>query len=76
MEKGAPAFSKARYVFGQAEYDFWADEKRVGTPAEAAIRVFWPASSRWRKRRPSSVMVAMSCPASPALQLSVIRLAI
>ncbi len=34
MEKGAPAFSKARYVFGQTEYDFWTDEKRVGTPAE------------------------------------------
>ncbi|MFK0384884.1 MBL fold metallo-hydrolase [Agrobacterium sp. NPDC090273] len=34
MEKGAPAFPKARYVFGQAEYDFWTDEKRVGTPAE------------------------------------------
>ncbi len=34
MEKGKPAFSKARYVMGQAEYDFWTDEKRVGTPAE------------------------------------------
>lgn len=34
MEKGAPAFPKARYVMGQAEYDFWTDEKRVGTPAE------------------------------------------
>ena len=34
MEKGKPAFPKARYVFGQKEYDFWTDEKRVGTPAE------------------------------------------
>ncbi len=34
MEKGAPAFPKARYVMGQAEYDFWTDAKRVGTPAE------------------------------------------
>jgi glyoxylase-like metal-dependent hydrolase (beta-lactamase superfamily II) len=34
MENGAPAFPKARYVMGQVEYDFWADEKRVGTPAE------------------------------------------
>ncbi len=34
MEKGAPAFPKARYVIGQAEYDFWKDGARVGTPAE------------------------------------------
>ncbi len=34
MEKGKPAFPKARYVFGQVEYDFWTDTKRAGTPAE------------------------------------------
>lgn len=34
MEKGAPAFANARYVMGQAEYDFWTDTKRVGSPAE------------------------------------------
>lgn len=34
MEGGAPAFKNARYVTGQAEYDFWKDEARVGTPAE------------------------------------------
>lgn len=34
MEDGKPAFSKARYVTGQAEYDFWTDTARAGTPAE------------------------------------------
>ena len=34
MERGAPAFPKARYVIGQAEYDFWKDGARIGTPAE------------------------------------------
>lgn len=33
-EGGAPAFPKARYVTGQAEYDFWSNTARVGTPAE------------------------------------------
>lgn len=34
MEGGQPTFPNARYVTGQAEYDFWADPARVGTPAE------------------------------------------
>ncbi|MDO9415573.1 MBL fold metallo-hydrolase [Pararhizobium sp.] len=34
MAGGAPAFKNARYVAGQAEYDFWNDPARVGTPAE------------------------------------------
>ncbi|MGL3605983.1 MBL fold metallo-hydrolase [Rhizobium sp. G187] len=34
MESGQPAFPNARYVTGQAEYDFWVDPARVGTPAE------------------------------------------
>jgi glyoxylase-like metal-dependent hydrolase (beta-lactamase superfamily II) len=34
MEKGKPSFGKARYVAGQAEYDFWTDAARAGTPAE------------------------------------------
>ncbi|WEA26183.1 MULTISPECIES: MBL fold metallo-hydrolase [Rhizobium] len=34
MENGAPAFRNARYVVGQAEYDFWSDKAREGTPAE------------------------------------------
>ncbi len=34
MEDGNPAFPKARYVTGQAEYDFWVDTARAGTPAE------------------------------------------
>lgn len=34
MEDGKPAFPKARYVTGQAEYDFWIDTARAGTPAE------------------------------------------
>ncbi|EJZ20326.1 MBL fold metallo-hydrolase [Rhizobium sp. Pop5] len=35
MENGAPAFRNARYAIGQAEYDFWSDKRREGTPAEA-----------------------------------------
>jgi glyoxylase-like metal-dependent hydrolase (beta-lactamase superfamily II) len=34
MEDGKPAFANARYVTGQAEYDFWSNTARVGTPAE------------------------------------------
>ncbi|MCY1664581.1 MBL fold metallo-hydrolase [Rhizobium sp. SL86] len=34
MESGKPAFPNARYVTGQAEYDFWTNTARVGTPAE------------------------------------------
>ncbi|WHO72761.1 MBL fold metallo-hydrolase [Rhizobium sp. BT03] len=34
MENGAPAFKNARYVVGQAEYDFWSSKAREGTPAE------------------------------------------
>jgi glyoxylase-like metal-dependent hydrolase (beta-lactamase superfamily II) len=34
MEDGKPAFPNARYVAGQAEYDFWTDTARAGTPAE------------------------------------------
>jgi glyoxylase-like metal-dependent hydrolase (beta-lactamase superfamily II) len=34
QEAGAPAFPNARYVTGQAEYDFWSSAERVGTPAE------------------------------------------
>lgn len=33
MEKGKPAFAKARYITGQREYDFWIDPAREGTPA-------------------------------------------
>lgn len=33
MEKGKPAFAKARYVAGQREYDFWVNPAREGTPA-------------------------------------------
>jgi len=34
MENGVAAFRNARYVIGQAEYDFWSDKAREGTPAE------------------------------------------
>ncbi len=34
MESGKPAFPNARYVAGRAEYDFWVDPGRAGTPAE------------------------------------------
>lgn len=33
-EKGVATFPKARYVTGQAEYDFWVSPDRAGTPAE------------------------------------------
>ncbi len=33
-EGGSPTFANARYVTGQAEYDFWSDEARMGSPAE------------------------------------------
>lgn len=41
MEDDRPAFSRARYVVGQAEWDFWASADVSGTPAAmhaAAIR--------------------------------------
>jgi len=34
MEAGKPAFANARYVTGEAEYAFWKDPARAGTPAE------------------------------------------
>lgn len=34
MEESGPAFPNARYVTGQAEYDFWTDTTREGTAAE------------------------------------------
>jgi glyoxylase-like metal-dependent hydrolase (beta-lactamase superfamily II) len=34
MEAGAPTFPNARYITGQAEYDFWSSQDRLGTPAE------------------------------------------
>ncbi|WP_425348809.1 MBL fold metallo-hydrolase [Pararhizobium antarcticum] len=34
MEGGQPTFKNARYVAGQAEFDFWKDPARAGTPAE------------------------------------------
>lgn len=33
-EGGEPAFPNARYAAGRAEYDFWLDAARAGTPAE------------------------------------------
>jgi len=40
MEGGAPAFANARYVAGQAEYDFWtAPERAEGQTANAAKAV-------------------------------------
>ncbi|MBS3649236.1 MBL fold metallo-hydrolase [Pseudaminobacter sp. 19-2017] len=32
MENGAPAFANARYVMGQAEYDFWTAPERMSGP--------------------------------------------
>jgi glyoxylase-like metal-dependent hydrolase (beta-lactamase superfamily II) len=36
MESGNPTFPKARYVIGQAEYDFWSNKDRLTGPTEAA----------------------------------------
>jgi len=38
MENGEPAFPNARYVTGQAEYDFWTAEERLSGPTENAAR--------------------------------------
>jgi len=38
MEGGAPAFANARYVAGQAEYDFWTADERLSGPTENAAR--------------------------------------
>ncbi|WP_207770943.1 MBL fold metallo-hydrolase [Kumtagia ephedrae] len=34
MENGAPAFANARYVMGQAEFDFWTAPERMSGPTE------------------------------------------
>jgi len=34
MEDGAPAFPNARYVTGQAEYDFWSPVEKASGPTE------------------------------------------
>jgi len=38
MENGAPAFPNARYVTGQAEYDFWTAQERLSGPTGNAAR--------------------------------------
>lgn len=38
MEGGAPAFANARYVAGQAEYDFWTAAERQSGATENAAR--------------------------------------
>ncbi|TKT75117.1 MBL fold metallo-hydrolase [Aquamicrobium sp. LC103] len=38
MEDGQPAFANARYVTGQAEYDFWTAEERLSGATENAAR--------------------------------------
>lgn len=38
MEDGQPAFANARYVMGQAEYDFWTAPERLSGPTEAAAK--------------------------------------
>ncbi len=38
MENGEPAFPNARYVTGQAEYDFWTADERQSGPTENAAR--------------------------------------
>ncbi|MFZ1681663.1 MAG: MBL fold metallo-hydrolase [Rhizobiaceae bacterium] len=38
-EGGQPAFPNARYAVGQAEYAFWTDSARTGTPAEGVAKM-------------------------------------
>jgi glyoxylase-like metal-dependent hydrolase (beta-lactamase superfamily II) len=38
MEDGAPAFPNARYVMGQAEFDFWMADERLSGPTENAAQ--------------------------------------
>lgn len=40
MEGDAPAFVNADYVTGQREWDFWANEDRIGTPVEGVHQLF------------------------------------
>jgi glyoxylase-like metal-dependent hydrolase (beta-lactamase superfamily II) len=39
VENGQPAFPKARYVIGQAEYDFWSHKDRLTGPTEANAKL-------------------------------------
>lgn len=39
MEDGAPAFPNARYVMGQAEYDFWTAPERMSGPTEGSAKL-------------------------------------
>jgi glyoxylase-like metal-dependent hydrolase (beta-lactamase superfamily II) len=39
MESGAPTFPKARYVIGQAEYDFWSSKDRLTGPTEGNAKL-------------------------------------
>ncbi len=39
MSDGKPTWPNARYVTGQAEYDFWSNEERLSGPTEAAAKL-------------------------------------
>lgn len=39
MSGGHPTYANARYVTGQAEYDFWASSDRLSGPTEGAARL-------------------------------------
>lgn len=38
LEEGEPAFPNARYVVGQAEFDYWTHEDRLSGPTENSAR--------------------------------------
>ncbi|WP_027133925.1 MBL fold metallo-hydrolase [Geminicoccus roseus] len=40
MTDGQPTFPNARYVTGQAEYDFWAADERLSGPTENGAKLF------------------------------------
>jgi glyoxylase-like metal-dependent hydrolase (beta-lactamase superfamily II) len=39
MADGAPVYPNARYVTGEAEYDFWSKDERLSGPTENAARL-------------------------------------
>lgn len=50
MTSGAPAFPKARYVFGETEFAFWTSPDRKGTPAEKNHEVVMQAVAPLKDR--------------------------
>ena len=62
MEGDAPAFPNADYVTGSTEWDFWASEDRIGSPAEGVHQLFnakvRPFAERTRFLTPGEAVVS------------------